>query len=401
LSFGTASEKVTTMPLRDIKVLEIGTMITAPLAAMMLADFGAQVTKIEQPGGGDPFRKFGDGTYSPNFIAFNRGKRSVALNLQSEGGKAVFEKLLQSADVLIENVRPGKMERLGFSPARLRARFPRLVHCSITGFGASGPYKDRPAYDTVGIAISGIGSLQIDPDKPALVGPTIADNVTGMFACYGIMGALYEAKQTGQGRHVEVNMLEASMAFIPDPIAHFTRTGHVYNRLTRVAASQSYAAKCQDGVVLAVHLSNADKLWLKLVEALDRPALLGDVRFATRAARISHYAVIQDIIGEHFAGASSAFWSARLTSFDIPFAPVLNIPQLAADPQIAHLQTFSTTRHPTEGEVTSLMSPVRLDGERRHVAAPPTLGEHTEATLGELGYDAAAIADMRLNGVIG
>ena len=176
--------------LTGVRVVELSTVITAPLTGLMLADLGADVIKVEPPQG-DPFRSFRGGQYSPNFVAYNRGKRSIQLDLRTEAGRSVMLRLLAGADILLENYRPGIMEKFGLTDDVLSAANPRLIHCSITGFGASGPYSARPAYDNVAVALSGILSLQLDPEHPQSSGPTIADNATGMFACYGILGALY------------------------------------------------------------------------------------------------------------------------------------------------------------------------------------------------------------------
>src|SRR4030095_15560173 len=173
---------------------------------MMLADLGADVLKVEHPQGGDPFRNFRGGQYSPNFVAYNRGKRSIQLEPRSEAGRSVLLALVARADVLLENYRPGVMDKLGLGDDALRAANARLIHCSITGFGASGPYSARPAYDNVAVALSGILSLQLDPEHPQSSGPTIPDNATGMFACYGILGALYERESSRRRRRAEVHM---------------------------------------------------------------------------------------------------------------------------------------------------------------------------------------------------
>ncbi len=241
-----------TQVLKGVQVIELGTMITAPLAGMMLADLGAEVIKVEHPQGGDPFRSFRSGFYSPHFVAYNRGKRSIKLDLRNAAGAEVLHRLLAGADILIENYRAGVMERLGLGADALAATNARLIHCSITGFGASGPYSGRPAYDSVGLALSGIASLLLDPENPQACGPTIPDNATGMFACYGILGALYERERTGRGRRVEVNMLEAAISFIPDPFANYTQMGITNNPLTRVANSHSFAFRCADGKLLAI-----------------------------------------------------------------------------------------------------------------------------------------------------
>jgi formyl-CoA transferase len=387
--------------LKGVRVVELGTMITAPLAGMMLADLGAEVIKVEHPDGGDPFRSFRGGHYSPHFVAYNRGKRSIKLDLRTEAGRSILLKLLGRADVLLENYRVGVMERLGLGADALTAATGKLIHCSITGFGATGPYSARPAYDSVGLALSGIASLFLDPDKPQASGPTIPDNATGMYACTGILGALYERERTGRGRRVEVNMLEAAIAFIPDPFANHTQMAIRNDPLTRVASSHSFAFRCADGRLLAVHLSSQPKFWEGLLAALERPELANDARFRTRDLRIRNFSELTNLLGETVARKPCAEWMALLEANDVPFAPVHNIPDVIDDPQVKHLETFRTIKHPTQGDITAIRRPVRIDGGRDGSALPaPTLGEHTEAVLYELGYDDADIKRLRSAAVI-
>jgi len=386
--------------LKGVRVVEMGTMITAPLAGMMLADQGADVIKVEHPNGGDPFRSFRGGLYSPHFVAYNRGKRSIKLDLRSDQGRAVLLKLLAGADVLIENYRAGVMDRLGLTAEALRANNPRLIHCSITGFGNSGPYSGRPAYDMVGQALSGIASLFLDPEHPETSGPTIPDNATGMYACYGILGALFERERTGHGHRIEVNMLEASIAFMPDPFANYLRLGMDNDRLTRVASSHSFAFRCADGKLLAVHLSSQPKFWESFVAVLGRPELAADERFKTRERRIQNYRELCRVLADAVVTRPRADWMVELEKADVPFAPVQTVAEVVDDPQVAHLHTFYEQRHPTEGASLAIHRPVLIDGERQAVAAAPTLGEHTAAVLAELGYDAEKIASLRAAAVI-
>jgi crotonobetainyl-CoA:carnitine CoA-transferase CaiB-like acyl-CoA transferase len=387
--------------LKGVRVVELSTVITAPLTGMMLADLGADVIKVEHPQGGDPFRNFRGGQYSPNFVAYNRGKRSIQLDLRTQAGRSVLLKLLARADVLLENYRPGIMNRLGLGDDVLKATNPRLIHCSITGFGETGPYSARPAYDNVAVALSGIASLQLDPEHPQSSGPTIADNATGMFACYGILGALYERERSGRGHRVEVNMLEAGIAFIPDPFANYTRAGIKGDRLTRVAASQSFAFRCSDGKLLAVHLSSQPKFFEGTVAALECPELLRDERFATRDLRISNHQELTRILAEIVKIKPRAHWMNVLEANDVPFAPVNSLADVLDDPQVRHLRTFYQQRHPTEGEITAIHRPVLIDGGRDERALPaPTLGEHTAAVLAELGYDESEIGKLRSASVI-
>lgn len=208
--------------LDGVRVIELGTFITGPVAGMILANLGAHVVKVERRGRGDPFREFCGSLYSPQFCAFNRGKRSVTLDISTEAGRDVLLRLADKADVVIENFRSGVMDRLGLGAAALQARNPRLIYCALTGFGKDGPYEDRPAYDTVGQSLSGILGVNLDLEAPRMGGITISDQVTGMTAAYGILGALFERGRTGRGRRVDVNMLEASIAFIPDIFGFYT-----------------------------------------------------------------------------------------------------------------------------------------------------------------------------------
>jgi len=390
-----------TSVLKGVRVVELGTMITAPLAGMMLADLGAEVIKVEHPQGGDPFRSFRGGLYSPHFIAYNRGKRSIKLDLRNAAGQDVLRKLLARADILLENYRAGVMDRLGFATEALRSAYPRLIHCSITGFGADGPYSARPAYDSVGLALSGIASLLLDPEKPQAAGPTIPDNATGMFACSGILGALYERERTGEGRRVEINMMEAAIAFIPDPFANHTQMGIENTPLTRVASSHSFAFRCADGRLLAVHLSSQPKFWEGLLAALERTELAQDERFATREARINNYVALTQALAKTVGTKPRAEWMTRLETNDVPFAPVHNIPEVIDDEQVKHLQTFRTLKHPTEGDIVAIRRPVRIDGGRDGSDLPaPTLGQHTDEVLGELGCGAEEIAKLKAAKVI-
>lgn len=370
--------------LKDVLVIELGTVLTAPLAGMMLADLGARVIKVEHPEGGDPFRRHAGNLYSPHFAAYNRNKESIQLDLQSEAGKADLAKLIAKADVLLDNFRAGVLPRLGFGDEVLKAMNPRLIHCSITGFGAEGPYKDRPCYDAVALAISGLASQKLDPERPILNGPSLSDNITGMYAAYGILGALHARERTGQGERVEINMLEASIAFSPEGFSQFTRLGVAPTPMSRVAISQSYAFRCADGRLLAVHLSSVEKFWLAFVNALERPELLTDERFKTAALRTQHYTLIAELVAQVFAEHAYAEWEARLTAADVPFAPVKTVPEVIQDPQVQTLQPFYTIQHPEHGELVAIHRPVKIGGKRGpSELAAPVLGEHSAAIRSE------------------
>jgi formyl-CoA transferase len=372
--------------LDGIRVIDLGSFITAPLAAMMLGDLGADVIKVERPEG-DPFRGSHGGKYGATFLAFNRNKRGIVLDTSEKHGQDTLLELVATADVLIDNFRPGVLERIGLEPKRLAEHFPQLIHCSITGFGESGSYAGRPAFDHVGQALSGITSLLVDPQQPEAFGPTISDNVTAMYACYGVMGALVERAGTGKGRRIEVNMLEASMAFIQDIFMGLTRTGVVSGKFTRIARSQAFVLTCADGAMLAIHLSTTEKFWRELTAALEAPELARDERFSTHQARVAHYHKLAAALRERFKLRGRAEWMKLLAGTDVPFAPVNTVAEALDDPQVTALGTGVVMTHPSEGDITAIACPVRTDGARprRRMLAPPLIGEHTQEILAELG----------------
>jgi crotonobetainyl-CoA:carnitine CoA-transferase CaiB-like acyl-CoA transferase len=271
-----------TKVLEGIKVVEQGTFITGPACGMLLGDLGADVVKVEQPGSGDPFRAFKGGLYSPHFQTYNRNKRSITLDSKNADDRAVLDALIGQADVYIQNFRPGVAEKLGVGAVRLRALNPRLVYASISGFGASGPAAARPAYDTVAQAASGFLKLLVNPENPRVVGPAIADALTGFYAAYGVLGALVERGRTGVGRTVEVSMLEAMAHFNLDAFTHYFQADEVMGPYSRPRVSQSYVLECGDGKWIALHMSSPEKFWQGLAQAIDQPDLFDD---ASRRAR--------------------------------------------------------------------------------------------------------------------
>jgi crotonobetainyl-CoA:carnitine CoA-transferase CaiB-like acyl-CoA transferase len=365
--------------LEGITVLEQGTFITGPAAGMLLADLGANVIKIEQPVTGDPFRAFKGGLYSPHFQTYNRNKRSITLNTKEAGDAKVFDALVRDADVYIQNFRPGAAERLGAGESRLRELNPRLIYCAISGFGQTGPAAGRPAYDTVAQAASGFLNLLVNPENPRIVGPAIADALTGFYAAYGILGALVERGRTGVGRSVEVSMLEAMCHFNLDAFTHFFAEGEVMGPYSRPSVSQSYTLKCSDGKWVALHMSSPEKFWRGLAEAIERPDIFDDARFSSRDARIQHQDQLIALLGSIFATRPRAEWCQRLESQDVPYAPMYDTSEALQDPQARHMQLEIQGIHPTLGKWTTVRSPVSFDGVRpTDVVPPPMLGEHND-----------------------
>ncbi|MGZ5217516.1 MAG: CaiB/BaiF CoA transferase family protein [Caldimonas sp.] len=353
--------------------------MTGPAAGMLLGDLGADVIKVEVPKTGDPFRAFKNGLYSPHYQTYNRNKRSITLDTKSADDREVLDALIADADVYIQNFRPGVADKLGVGEARLRTLNPRLVYCSISGFGATGPAANRPAYDTVAQAASGFLKLLVNPENPRVVGPAIADSLTGFYAAYGVLGALVERGRTGVGRTVEVSMLEAMAHFNLDAFTHFFQAGEVMGPYSRPSVSQSYVLECADGKWIALHMSSPEKFWRGLATVIERPDLFDDARFATREARIANQEAMIELLGERFRRRTRAEWCILLEGEDVPHAPMYDTSEALADPQALHLELTASAVHPAMGLFRTVRSPVSFDGERAlEVRPPPTLGEHND-----------------------
>jgi formyl-CoA transferase len=372
--------------LNGIRVVELASYVTGPYAAALLADLGADVVKVEDPSTGDPFRGWGEDGYSPTFRSVNRNKRSLAVDLKTELGRAAAGRLVETADVLIENFRPGVADRLGIGYAETSRRNPRLVYCSITGFGSDGPYRDRPGYDTVGQATSGLLSLLTDLDDPRPMGISLADHLAGVFACYGVLAALVARERTGEGQLVETSLLQATIAFLGENAARYLDSGQVPDRESRTRLAQVYAFRAGDGLPFIVHLSSPPKFWEGLAYAVARPELVEDPRFRTRADRARHYAELRDLLAVVFSRGDREEWLRRLGAADVPCAPLNTLEEALADPQVRHLGLLTSIEHPARGLVQLMGSGIRLEKTPPALRLPPpTLGEHTQELLAELG----------------
>jgi crotonobetainyl-CoA:carnitine CoA-transferase CaiB-like acyl-CoA transferase len=377
--------------LAGVRVLEMGTFITGPAAGMLLADLGAEVVKIEHPDGGDPFRAFKGGLYSPHFQTYNRNKKSVRLNTKTAEDLARLDRLVEDADVFIQNFRPGVADRLSVDAKRLQAINPALIYCSISGFGPSGPGRDRPAFDTVAQAASGFLRLLVNPGNPRVVGPAIADAITGFYAAYGVLGALHERHATGSGRLVEVSMLEAMCHFNLDDFTHYFSAGEVMGPYSRPNVSQSYVFQCADGGWIALHMSSPAKFWAALAEAVGRPDMLSLPQFSDREARIANYDAVVAFLAPIFAAKGRDEWRDRLLAHEVPNSPVYSSDQVVRSDQFTHLELEVGAEHPQMGRFRTIRSPVSFDGERSlEVKPPPMLGEHDEEIFGAARRDEAA-----------
>ena len=368
-----------TQPLNGIRVVEQGTFITGPCCAMMLADIGADVIKVETPGTGDPYRNFRGGLYSAHFQAYNRGKRSLTLNLKDETDGQLFRRLIEQADVYIQNFRPGAAARMGADYDTLSKINPRLVYCSISGFGQDGPYAHRPSYDSVTQALSGFLGVASDPTHPRLLGPAMADAQTGIYAALGITGALVERGRTGRGKLIEISMLEAMMHFAVEPFTGYFALGEIPNALDRPRLAQAYILTCKDGRHMGVHMSSLDKFWDALVGALDAQALAADPRFDVRQKRIDNYEELLVELNRITAARTRPEWLERFSGFDLPYAPLNNIEEAANDPQARHLGMIVPVSGRVEGAKEAVRSPFTFDHERpKDSRAAPLLGQNND-----------------------
>lgn len=368
---------MTTLPLKNVTVVEMGTFITGPAAGMLLADMGATVIKIEQPETGDPFRAFKGGLYSPHFQTYNRNKQSVTLDTRKPEDLAELDRLIATADVFIQNFRPGVAGRLNVDADRLRGLNPRLVYASISGFGSEGPDRDRPAFDTVAQAASGFLRLFINPAHPRVVGPAVADAMTGFYTALGILAALNERQETGKGRLVETSMFEAMCHFNLDDFTHLFSANEVMGPFSRPHVSQSYVFECADGKWLALHMSSPPKFWENLAIVVGRPDMLSLPAFESRDARIAHYDDVIEFLAPIFATQSRDHWCTELTTLEVPHAPVRTSTEVAASPQAKALGLVVEDPNGPHGPFRTIRSPLSFDGERAvSVTAPPVLGQH-------------------------
>ena len=363
-------------PLDGTLVVDLTRVLAGPYCTMVLSDLGARVVKIEAPGRGDDARAIGpfvDGR-SAYFDSLNRGKESVALDLKDDDDRAVFEKLLGRADVLVENFRPGVMTRLGFGWQELHARFPRLVMASISGFGQTGPYAERPAYDVVVQGMGGIMSLTGHPGgEPTRVGTSAGDITAGLFAAIGIQAALLERERGGEARHVDVAMLDAQVATLENAIARFEATGEVPgplgSRHPSIAPFQALATR-EGHVVVA---AGNDGLFAKLCEAIGRPELPGDERFASNELRTRNVDALAVELEAALAARSSGEWLSVLGDAGIPCGPINDIAAVLADPQVRARNMIVTA-----GALSIAGNPIKLSGvcDPDTRPAAPNLEQH-------------------------
>ncbi|HEY5223936.1 MAG TPA: CaiB/BaiF CoA-transferase family protein [Microbacteriaceae bacterium] len=391
--------------LQDLLVVDLTRILSGPFATMTLADLGADVIKIEQPGTGDDTRQWGppfQGDQAAYFLAVNRNKRSLAVDLKSSKGREVVWKLAMRADVVVENFRPGTAARLGFGFDELSQANPGLVYASISGYGQTGPDAARAGYDAIAQARSGIMSVTGESDGPPVrVGVSSADLAAGMWATIGILAALHEKQRTGHGQWVDISLLDGSVAWLTYVSSGYFANGNVPQRYgsahPTIAPYQAFASS--DGYVM-VAVGN-DGLWNRFTSAIGRNDLASDERFLTNALRVGNRAVLIPLLEQILVTRTTGEWVDALNEFGVPVGPIQTVDQALADPQVLSRGMVAEMQHPTAGTINAVNCPIRLTRTPAAVkSAPPLLGQHTHEVLAELGFDLGEITALYEAGAV-
>ncbi|MCE2390241.1 MAG: CoA transferase [Proteobacteria bacterium] len=393
-------------PLDGVRIVDVSQMISGPLASMLLADQGADVIKIEPPGGGDPMRAVGRSLQgiAPTFAVANRGKRSLALDLKRKRGRGILFRLVEGADVFIQNFRPGAAEGIGIGEAAVRAHRPDILYVSISGFGESGPYAHKRVYDPVIQALSGLASIQGDraTGRPRMVRTIIPDKLTAMTAAQAITAGLLARERSGEGQHIRLAMLDAMVSFLwPEGMARYIFAQPESAKTVPAPRQQrDLVFRTADGYITAGVV--VDREWQAFARAVGHPEWLQDERFRTAAGRIAHWDERLELMQSVLERKTSAEWFEILDRAEVPCAPINGRQELLTDPQIAANELIVETEHPVVGPVRQTRPAARFSGTPAAIRSPaPTVGEHTRELLGELGLGKAEIADLSREGVIG
>lgn len=394
-------------PLDDLFVLDLSRILSGPVCTMMLADMGAEVVKVEPPPHGDDSRLWGPpfvGGISTYFHSINRNKKSLGLNLKTPDGCRILWELIDRADILIENFRPGVLSGLGFGYDPVSARNPRLVYCSISGFGHSGPYRERPGYDVVAQGESGLMDLTGYADQPpAKVGTSISDIVTGLYAAQGILLALLARHRTNRGQWIDISLLDSTLSTLTYQSLIYLTTGNSPRRMgTRHPSIVPYECfRVSDGFV-NVAVTN-QKQWTNFCKVLGLDALSDDTRFRNMNERLANYDELKRIVDPVLLRWTRQETLQRMSQVEIPAGPINTVGEILEDPQIEAREMIRELTHPVYGPIRQLGIPVKLSDTPGIVeGAPPLFGEHNHAVLSMLGYTEAAITDLlRRNAIAG
>jgi len=392
-------------PLEGYRVLELGRVLAAPFCAQMLGDLGAEVIKIEMPETGDESRAYGPPFIEGQsfyFLSLNRNKDSVTLNLKHERAKEILRELITRSDVFVHNSVPEPMERLGFSYEDVRRVNPKIVYCAISGFGQSGPDRDKPCLDMMAQALSGLMFLTGEPEgSPMRSGAAVSDIAAGMFGAYGIVAALLHRERSGEGQMVDISLLEASVSLLTYQANRYFVTGENPARLGNAHPSivPYDCYRTADGWVTIAIMNQP--MWERFCTALDLEGLPRDPRFLTNADRVSNRDALNQVLFDRLGRVSTAELVARLEEVAVPCAEVRDLHAVFADAQVRHLGVRQQVHHPVTGDIDVVGAPYRLSASPAAVRKPPPrLGEHTERWLRELHYTPAQIEGLRKEGVI-
>ena len=392
-------------PLKGMRVLDLTRILAGPYATMILRDLGAEVIKIEQPGTGDEARDFGPfkNDFSLYFMSVNRGKKSVTLNLKSQRGKKLFLELVKSSDILVENFRPGTMEKLGLDYESLKEHHPSLLYAACSGFGQTGPYAMRGAYDMIIQGMGGIISITGEPDRPPVrVGTSIGDITSALFTAIGILSALRHRDQTGEGQLIDVGMLDCQVAILENAMVRYFSTGDIPRPLGRrhPAITPFEVFESADGYVVIAIGNN--ELWRKFCEHVGQPELIDDERFNTNALRTENHESLFPILAEIMCHRTTDEWVEALEAIGVPCGPVNTVDKVANDPQVLARDMIAEVEHDTTGTVQVPGIPIKLSETPGQIDAPaPNLGEHTSEVLtGLLGLGVQEVNQLKQDGIV-
>jgi len=391
--------------LQNIRILDLSRVLAGPYSAMLLGDYGADVIKVEVPGRGDDTRQWGPpwaGGESAYYLSVNRNKRSITVNLKHPDGLDLIRRLAASADVVVENFEVGALARFGLDYASLRAIKPDIILCSITGYGQTGPYRDRPGYDFIIQAEGGVMSITGEPQgQPMKVGVAIADIMAGMFACNAILAALHYRGQTGEGQHIDVSLFDSQLAWLANVGQNYLVSGEEPRRFGNAHANivpyQTF--QTSDGWI-AVGIGN-DAQFMRFCEVAGCAELASDARFATNPARVENRVELAEALGAAFAKRPRAEWLERLEQAKVPHGAINSVPQALSHPQAVARGMVQSVPHPTAGEIKLVGPAVKFSSTpaqiKRH---PPLLGEHTDEILRELGLGEEDVKRLREVGAV-
>ncbi|MBW2077828.1 MAG: CoA transferase [Deltaproteobacteria bacterium] len=391
--------------LDGVRILDLTRVLAGPFCTMVLADLGAEVIKVELPGTGDDSRSAGpfirgESTY---FMSLNRGKKSLTLNLRHQEGKAILKELVRRVDVLIENFRPGTMKKLELDYPLLSAENPRLIYAAVSGYGQSGPYRGKPAYDFIVQGMGGVMGLTAHPGGPPTRVPVaIGDITAGLYTAIGILSGLRERDRSGKGQMIDVAMLDCQVSLLENPLARYFATGEVPVPIGNIhpTLNPMGAFHTEDRYII-LGIGN-DTLWKKFCEVVDKKQWIEDERFITNAKRTENSAQLVELLEELFRTRKTAEWLALLENAGIPCGPITTVDEVANDPHIGFREMIVSTQHPIAGEVRMTGVPIKMSRTPGTVdAPPPTLGEHTDEILKNLlGYTVDKIKALRHKGII-